>query len=51
MAMSSGLLVGAPHSEQKRPLIGTSVPHDEQGGMIFPATVYRVGNKQVSANG
>lgn len=43
VAMSSLLLAGAPHAEQKRPAMCTSVPQDEHGGMNFPATVYRVG--------
>jgi hypothetical protein len=32
-AKSSALLAGAPHAAQKRPLTGTSVPHDEQTGI------------------
>ena len=36
---------GAPQAEQKRPVAGTSVPQDEQGGMNFPVTVYRVGRE------
>jgi hypothetical protein len=30
------LRAGAPQAEQKRPVDGTSVPQDEQAGMIFP---------------
>jgi hypothetical protein len=36
---TSSVLLGAPQAEQKRPVAGTSVPHDEHGGMIFPDTV------------
>jgi hypothetical protein len=32
---SAALLAGAPHAAQKRPLTGTSVPHDEQTGINF----------------
>ena len=31
----------APQFEQKRPVAGMSVPHDEQVGIKFPASVYR----------
>jgi hypothetical protein len=42
VATSSLLLAGVPQAEQKRPVAGISVPQDEQGGMNFPDTVYRV---------
>jgi hypothetical protein len=40
MVRTSSVLLGAPQAEQKRPVAGTSVPQDEQGGMNFPDTVY-----------
>jgi hypothetical protein len=50
VAISSELEAGVPQAEQKRPVAGTSVPQDEQAGMNFPDTVYRVRNKNVSGN-
>src|SRR5208282_1656286 len=50
VATSSVLLAGVPHAEQKRPVDGTSVPQDEQAGMNFPDTVYRVRNQNVSGD-
>ena len=41
VARSSVLLTGVPQDEQKRPVLGSSEPHDVQEGMIFPDTVYR----------
>jgi hypothetical protein len=32
---SSVLLIGVPQDEQKRPVLGSSVPHEMQEGMIF----------------
>jgi hypothetical protein len=46
VARLSVLLAGAPQAEQKRPLTGTSVPQEEQVGMNFTDTVYRVRTKQ-----
>jgi hypothetical protein len=56
VARSSVLLAGvlpagAPQAEQKRPLLGTAVPQDEQAGMKFIDTVYRVQKGNQQANG
>ena len=47
VARSSALPAGFPHAEQKRPLAGTSVPHDEQRDINFTDTVYRVETEQI----
>src|ERR1700688_1600578 len=46
VARLSVLLAGAPRAEEKRPLTRTSVPQEEQVGMNFTDTVYRVRTKQ-----
>ncbi len=48
VARWSELPAGAPQAEQNRPVDGTSIPQDEQAGMTFPDTVYRVRTKPVA---
>src|ERR1700733_1904015 len=47
VARSSVLPAGAPQAGQYRPVVVTSVPQDEQAGMKFIGTVYRVQRRRV----
>lgn len=51
VARLSVLTLGVPQAEQKRPLTGMSVPQDEQEGMNFTDTVYRVRSRNSSSVG